>query len=33
MTNPMQAKQRPFKDHRAKYFVFELDGYGRVATI
>lgn len=33
MTNPMQAKKRPFKDHKAKHFLFETDADGRVATI
>ena len=33
MTNPMQAKQRPFRDHKAKHFLFETDADGRVATI
>ena len=33
MTNPMQAKQRPFKDHAAKHFLFETDSDGRVATV
>jgi enoyl-CoA hydratase/carnithine racemase len=33
MTNAMQAKKRPFKDHRAQHFLFETDADGRVATI
>jgi len=33
MTNAMQAKKRPFKDHQAKHFLFETDADGRVATI
>ncbi|WP_369431762.1 enoyl-CoA hydratase family protein [Shinella lacus] len=33
MTNPMQAKKRPFKNHKAKHFLFETDADGRVATI
>ncbi|MEK1930454.1 MAG: enoyl-CoA hydratase family protein [Pararhizobium sp.] len=33
MTNSMQAKKRPFKDHAAKHFLFETDADGRVATI
>ncbi|WDZ79855.1 enoyl-CoA hydratase family protein (plasmid) [Ensifer adhaerens] len=33
MTNPMQAKKRAFRDHRAKHFLFETDADGRVATI
>lgn len=33
MTNPMQAKKRPFKDHKARHFLFETDADGRVATI
>jgi enoyl-CoA hydratase/carnithine racemase len=33
MTNPMQDKKRPFKDHRPKHFLFETDADGRVATI
>ncbi|MCK3777140.1 enoyl-CoA hydratase family protein [Ensifer sesbaniae] len=33
MTNPMQAKKRAFKDHKAKQFLFETDADGRVATI
>ena len=33
MTNPMQAKQRPFRNHQAKHFLFETDADGRVATI
>ena len=33
MTNPMQDKKRPFKDHKAKHFLFETDADGRVATI
>ncbi|WP_065373965.1 enoyl-CoA hydratase family protein [Ensifer adhaerens] len=33
MTNPMQAKKRAFKDHKAKHFLFETDADGRVATI
>ena len=33
MTNPMQDKRRPFKDHQAKHFLFETDADGRVATI
>nr|NYU01064.1 enoyl-CoA hydratase [Stenotrophomonas sp. SbOxS2] len=33
MTNPMQDKKRPFKDHTAKHFLFETDADGRVATI
>jgi enoyl-CoA hydratase/carnithine racemase len=33
MTNPMQAKKRPFKGHEAKHFLFETDADGRVATI
>jgi enoyl-CoA hydratase/carnithine racemase len=33
MTNPMQAKRRPFKDFRPKHFRFETDADGRVATI
>ena len=31
MTNPMQDKKRPFKDHKAKHFLFETDADGRVA--
>ncbi|WP_337183493.1 enoyl-CoA hydratase family protein [Shinella sp.] len=33
MTNPMQARQRPFRDHAARHFLFETDADGRVATI
>lgn len=33
MTNPMQAKKRAFKDHKAKHFLFETDADGCVATI
>ncbi len=33
MSNPMQDKKRPFKDHKAKHFLFETDDDGRVATI
>ncbi|KSV61234.1 enoyl-CoA hydratase [Sinorhizobium sp. Sb3] len=33
MTNPMQAKKRVFRDHKAKHFQFETDADGRVATI
>ncbi|CAN7747107.1 enoyl-CoA hydratase family protein [Ensifer adhaerens] len=33
MTNPMQAKKRAFKDHKAKHFLFETDADARVATI
>lgn len=33
MTNPMQAKKRAFKNHKAKHFLFETDADGRVATI
>ncbi|EJN02172.1 enoyl-CoA hydratase family protein [Phyllobacterium sp. YR531] len=33
MSNPMQDKKRRFKDHKAKHFLFETDGDGRVATI
>ena len=33
MTNPIQAKKRAFKDHKAKHFLFETDADGRVATI
>ncbi|MGH6805575.1 MAG: enoyl-CoA hydratase family protein [Ensifer adhaerens] len=33
MTNPMQAKKRPFKDHKAKHVLFETDADGQVATI
>lgn len=33
MTNPMQAKKRAFRDHKAKHFLFETDVDGRVATI
>jgi enoyl-CoA hydratase/carnithine racemase len=33
MTNAMQAKKRPFKDHKAQHFLFETDADGRVATI
>jgi len=33
MTNAMQAKQRPFKEHKAEHFRFETDADGRVATI
>jgi len=33
MTNPMQAKKRAFKDHKARHFLFETDTDGRVATI
>lgn len=33
MSNPMQDKKRPFKDHKAKHFLFETDADGRVATI
>jgi enoyl-CoA hydratase/carnithine racemase len=33
MTNPMQAKKRALKDHKAKHFLFETDADGRVATI
>ncbi|WP_296816649.1 enoyl-CoA hydratase family protein [Brevundimonas sp.] len=33
MTNPMQAKRRAFKDHRAEHFRFETSEDGRVATI
>lgn len=33
MTNAMQNKKRPFKDHKARHFKFETDADGRVATI
>lgn len=33
MSNPMQDKKRPFKDHKARHFLFETDEDGRVATI
>jgi enoyl-CoA hydratase/carnithine racemase len=33
MSNPMQNTKRPFKDHKAKHFLFETDADGRVATI
>lgn len=33
MTNAMQARKRPFKDHKATHFRFETDEDGRVATI
>ena len=33
MTNPIQAKRRPFKDHKAAHFRFETDHDGRVATL
>ena len=33
MTNPMQDKKRPFKDHKPRHFLFETDADGRVATI
>ena len=33
MTNPMQDKKRPFKDHKPEHFLFETDADGRVATI
>jgi enoyl-CoA hydratase/carnithine racemase len=33
MTNAMQAKKRPFRDHKAEHFRFETDEDGRVATI
>ncbi|HEV7309971.1 enoyl-CoA hydratase family protein [Ensifer sp.] len=33
MTNPMQAKKRPFKGHKPEHFLFETDADGRVATI
>ena len=33
MTDPMQAKRRPFKDFSPKHFRFETDEDGRVATI
>jgi len=33
MTNPIAAKKRCFKDHKARHFLFETDGDGRVATI
>ncbi|MEP7456491.1 enoyl-CoA hydratase family protein [Phyllobacterium sp. SB3] len=33
MSNPMQDKKRPFKDHKARHFLFEADEDGRVATI
>jgi enoyl-CoA hydratase/carnithine racemase len=33
MSNPMQDKKRPFKDHKAKHFLCETDGDGRVLTI
>ena len=33
MSNPIQAKQRPFKNHVARHFRFETDEDGRVATI
>lgn len=33
MTNPIQAKKRAFKDHRATHFRFETSEDGRVATI
>ncbi|PLP57718.1 enoyl-CoA hydratase [Mesorhizobium loti] len=33
MTNAMLDKKRPFKDHKAKHFLFETDADGRVATI
>jgi enoyl-CoA hydratase/carnithine racemase len=32
-TSAMQAARRPFKDHRARCFLFETSGDGRVATI
>jgi enoyl-CoA hydratase/carnithine racemase len=33
MTNAMQRQKRPFKDHRARHFLFETEEDGRVATI
>ena len=33
MTNAMQDKKRPFKDHKATHFRFETDEDGRVATV
>lgn len=33
MTNAMQDKKRPFKNHKAAHFLFETDVDGRVATI
>jgi len=33
MTNPMQDKKRPFRNHRPKHFLLETDNDGRVATI
>lgn len=33
MSNAMQDKRRPFKDHEARHFRFETDADGRVATI
>lgn len=33
MTNAMQAKRRPFKNHKPTHFRFETDDDGRVATI
>ena len=33
MSNPMQAKKRPFKAHKSDHFQFETDADGRVATI
>jgi enoyl-CoA hydratase/carnithine racemase len=33
MTNPMQDKKRPFRDHKPEHFLFETDADGRVATL
>jgi len=33
MSNPMQARRRPFKDFAPTHFRFETDADGRVATI
>ncbi len=33
MTNAMQAKQRPFRGHKAKHFRFETDEDGRDSMV
>lgn len=33
MSDAMQARRRPFKDHQATHFRFQTDADGRVATI
>jgi enoyl-CoA hydratase/carnithine racemase len=33
MSNAMQQRRRPFKDHRGRHFLFTTDEDGRVATV